>query len=98
MLHSLPAVLEELERCLLVGDDPTPLLGSIRWPDVIDWPRNALEARELKQRLASIHELINGLLAPLRATLMGLNQDAAYQNRGCVQLPSSLSLRFQQSV
>lgn len=98
MLHSLPAVLEELERRLLAGEDPLPLLGSIRWPDVIDWPKTAMEARELKQRLSSISGLINGLQAPLRATLMGLNQDAAYQYRGSVKLPSSLSLRFQESV
>jgi hypothetical protein len=98
MLHSLPAVLDELERRLLAGEDPLPLLGSIRWPEVIDWPQTPLEAREVKQRLSSISELINGLQAPLRAALMGLNQDAAYQNYGGMKRPSSLSPRFQQSV
>jgi len=97
MLHSLPAVLEELERRLVAGDDPQPLLEAIRWPDVIDWPRTAVEARDLKQRLSSISAIINGLQAPIRATLMGLNRDAAYQKRGAV-LPSIVSLRFQQSV
>ena len=97
MLHSLPAVLDELERRLIAGDDPIPLLGAIRWPDVIDWPRSSEDARNLKLRLSSINALINGLQAPLRATLMGLNQSAAYQAVG-VTPPPVLSYRFQDCV
>ena len=98
MLHSLPALLDELERRLLAGEDPVSLVGSIRWPNVIDWPANVQDARKLKQRIAGINLLINGLQAPLRATLMGLNQQAAYQAQGAVPLPKTISLRFQQSI
>ena len=98
MLHSLPALLDELERRLLAGEDPVSLVGGIRWPNVIDWPSDIQEARRLKQRLAGINLLINGLQAPLRATLMGLNQQAAYQSKGSVPLPKTISLRFQQSI
>jgi hypothetical protein len=50
MLHSLPAVLDELERCLVASEDPLPLLGSIKWPEIIDWPKNFKDAKELKLR------------------------------------------------
>jgi len=98
MLHSLPTLLAELEHRLIAGEDPLPLLGSVRWPEVIDWPKDREEALRLRQRLASIQALIHGLQAPLRATLMGLNQEAAYQRKGSIPLPASLSLKFQQSV
>ncbi|HNX94709.1 MAG TPA: hypothetical protein PKL14_06065 [Holophaga sp.] len=98
MLHSLPALLDELERRLLAGEDPISLVGSIRWPNVIDWPADVQAARNLKQRLAGINMLINGLQAPLQATLMGLNQQAAYQAKGSMPLPKTISMRFQQSI
>jgi hypothetical protein len=98
MLHSLPALLDEMERRLVAGEDPMPLLGSIRWPEVIDWPKNVQEAQTLKLRLSSVNALIHGLQAPLRATLMGLNQDAGYQAKGAQPLPRSISLGFQQSA
>ena len=98
MLHSLPTLLSELEHRLIAGEDPLPLLGSVRWPEVIDWPESREEARTLRQRLSNIQALIHGLQAPLRATLMGLNQDASYQRKGSVPLPGSISLKFQQSV
>jgi len=98
MLHSLPTLLDDLERRLIAGEDPLPLLGSVRWPDVIDWPRSREEALRLRQRLGQIQALVQGLQAPLRATLMGLNQEAGYQRRGSIPLPGSISLRFQQSV
>jgi hypothetical protein len=98
MLHSLPALLDELERRLVAGEDPLPLLGSIRWPEVIDWPRDIQESRDMKRRLSNIKELIHGLQAPLRATLMGLDQSASYQNRGGARLPAAVSFRLPQSV
>lgn len=98
MLHSLPAVLDELERRLVIGEDPVSLLGSINWPEMIDWPKNSRESRDLKVRLSNINALIQGLQAPLRATLMGLNQGASYQNRGGVKLPKAISFRLHQSV
>ncbi len=98
MLHSLPALLDELERRLMQGDDPMPLLGSVRWSDVIDWPRSSQEALNLRGRLKSISVLINGLQAPLRATLLGLHQNAAYKAKGGMELPPVISLRIQGSV
>ena len=98
MLHSLPALLDELERRLMAGEDPLPLLGSIRWPDVIDWPRNRKDALNLRVRIGSISALINGLQAPLKATLLGLHQGAAYKAKGAVELPSTISLHIQDCV
>lgn len=98
MLHSLPALLNDLEQRLMAGEDPLPLLASIRWPEVMDWPTSREEATRLKQRLRGITSLLNGLQAPLRATLMGLNQGAPYVAKGGIALPTTLSLRMPQSV
>ena len=98
MLHSLPALLNDLEQHLVKGEDPTGLLGSIRWPEVIDWPTNHQEAARLKAKLRTITTLINGLQAPLRATLMGLNRNSPYVAKGGISLPSTLSLRLHESV
>jgi len=98
MLHSLPALLNELEQRLVQGEDPMPLIASIRWPEVIDWPGNRQEADRLRSRLTTITTLINGLQAPLRATLMGLNQSGPYVARGGMALPGTLSLRLHASV
>ena len=94
MLHSLPALLDDLEQKLMAAEDPMPLLASIRWPEVIDWPKNREEAARLKRKLDGIKVLINGLQAPLRATLMRLNPGATYAARGGPNLPSSISFRF----
>jgi len=98
MLHSLPALLAELEHKLMAAEDPLPLLNSIRWPEVIDWPRNLEDASRLKGRLDSIRFLISGLQAPLRATLMRLNQGSTYAAKGGPNLPPTISLRFGRSV
>lgn len=98
MLHSLPALLDELERRLMEGEDPMPLLGSVRWSDVIDWPRNRQDAVKLRGRLGSISALINGLQAPLQATLLGLHQNAAYKAKGGMEIPSTISVRIQDCV
>ena len=98
MLHSMPALLDELERRLMAGEDPAPLLGSVRWPEVIDWPRDRQEAVKLRGRLGSISALINGLQAPLQATLLGLHQSAAYKSKGGMELPSTISLHIQDCV
>ena len=98
MLHSLPALLDELERRLMTGEDPMPLLGSVRWSEVIDWPRNRQDAIRLRGRLGVISALINGLQAPLQATLLGLHQNAAYKAKGGVELPSTISMRIHDCV
>lgn len=98
MLHSLPALLDELERRLIAGEDPVPLLGSVRWSEVIDWPRNHRDALTLRNRLNGISALLNGLQAPLQATLTGLHQSAAYKAKGGMEIPSTLSFRIQDCV
>jgi hypothetical protein len=98
MLHSLPALLNDLEQKLMAAEDPIPLINSIRWPEVIDWPKNLEEAARLKRKLDGIKFLINGLQAPLRATLMRMNAGATYVAKGGPNLPPVISLRFQRSV
>jgi hypothetical protein len=98
MLHSLPALLDELKRRLIVGEDPLPLLGSIKWPEVIDWPKEPKAAQDLKHRLAGLQELVRGLQAPLRATWLELNPGASYENLGGIKQPRTISYRFHQNV
>jgi hypothetical protein len=98
MLHSLPALLNDLEHKLMAAEDPMALLNSIRWPEVIDWPKTLEEGARIKRKLEGIQFLINGLQAPLRATLMRMNQGATYVAKGGPNLPSTISLRFQRSV
>lgn len=98
MLHSLPALLDELERRLVAGEDPTPLVGSVRWSDVIDWPRSPEESKKLRVKLTSLTVLINGLQAPLQATLRCLTGNAAYQSKGRVPLPRTISMRVEDCI
>ncbi|MDP2876489.1 MAG: hypothetical protein Q8O00_09925 [Holophaga sp.] len=98
MLHSLPAMLDDLERRLIAGEDPLPLLASVRWPSLGGWPQDPIEAQQLKHRISSISSLINGLQAPLQATLLALNQFAGYGAKGAVISPTSLSYRFSEHV
>lgn len=98
MVHSLPALLDDLERRLVKGQDPLPLLASVRWPDLSGWPKDSVEARRMKHRLASLHALITGLQSPLQATLLALNESPGYGAAGKVAVPTSLSLRFSEHV
>lgn len=98
MLHSLPLLLDELEHRLMAGEDPLPLLASVKWPEVVNWPESREEALSLRRRLGRIRALIQGLQAPLQATLMGLNQNASYHARGAMPLPGNLSLGFEGSI
>jgi hypothetical protein len=98
MLHSLPALLNDLERKLVEGRDPLPLINSIRWAEVIDWPRTREDAARLKERLARLTFLINGLHAPVRATLMRMSPEATYVAKGGANLPQVVSFRSGQSV
>ena len=98
MLHSLPALLDELERRLMAGEDPAPLIGTVRWSEVIDWPRTRQETLKMRARLGSISALINGLQAPLKAALLGLDQNPAYKAKGAMELPSTISLRIEDCV
>jgi hypothetical protein len=94
MLHSLPALLDELEHKLKAGENPLPLLASIRWPDVIDWPRGRAEAGQLQQRLQNLGVLLQGLHAPLQATLMRLDPGATYAAKGGYRATAMVSQRF----
>jgi len=98
MVHSLPALLDDLERRLVKGEDPLPLLGSVRWRDLTGWPKDAGEAQQLKQRLSSLHALINGLQAPLQATLLALSESPGYSAGGLVAVPAPISLRFSEHI
>jgi hypothetical protein len=98
MLHSLPALLEELEQKIMLGQDPLPLINGIRWQEVIDWPRTLEEAGRLRKKLDGLKFLINGLQAPLRATLMRLNPGATYMAKGGVRLPGTISFRVANNV
>jgi len=93
MLHSLPALLNELEQKIMASEDPLPLLNSIRWPEVIDWPKTPEEIIWLQGKLGGIKFLISGLHAPLRATLQRLNPGATYAARGGPNLPALISSR-----
>jgi len=98
MLQPLPALLDDLERRLVAGEDPLPLLGTVRWPELAGWPKDPAEARRLKQRLSTISALINGLQGRLRATLLALTYSAGYGAAGTVAVPVSLSLRFSEHI
>ena len=98
MLHSLPAVLDDLERRLMSGEAPLPLIRGIRWPDLVDWPKDLAEARRLKGRIQGLKALINGLQGPVRATLMAMCENPAYQATGRMAPLEGLTFRFQDSV
>jgi len=98
MVHSLPALLDDLERRLVTGEDPLPLLGSVRWRDLTGWPKDSAEAHQMKHRLSSLHALVNGLQAALQATLLAMTESPGYGAGGTVAVPASLSLRFSEHV
>jgi hypothetical protein len=98
MLHSLPALLNDLEHKLIAGEDPLQLLGSVRWQELVGWPTSREEAQRLQVRLRNLKILISTLEAPLRATLMKLNDGATYAARGGMPLPSTVSVRLHQNA
>lgn len=98
MLHSLPALLNDLEARLIAGEDPIPLLATVRWQEVIGWPKDREEALRLQTRLRNLRILISTLEAPLRATLSKLSDGATYAARGGIPLPPTVSLRLHQNA
>jgi len=98
MLHSLPALLDELEQRLVRGEDPVPLLGSFRWQELIDWPKSREEALAMKRRLQSLQTLISGLNAPIQATLAAFSPNLSYQPAGGVPTPRTVSSRLYANV
>lgn len=82
MLHAVPELLDALEARLVRGEDPTALLGGIRWSELVGWPSDAAGALALKRRVSSLQALIMGLQAPLRAALIGLSDSEAYGRDG----------------
>lgn len=98
MLHALPALLDDLEYRLIHGEDPQPLLASVRWSDVMDWPQTREDAIRLKLRLHGLVTLIQGLEAPLRATLAAFGEGHGYQKKGGIPLPKVISSGFHEQV
>jgi hypothetical protein len=78
MLHSVPALVDELEARLVSGGDPLALINSIQWGNLVGWPTNLEEARKLKGRVEAVTTLLQGLQAPIRATVMALNPEVTY--------------------
>ncbi len=98
MLHALPDLLDALETRLVAGEDPMGLLASIRWSELVGWPTDAEGARSVQRKVASIQALVNGLQAPLRATLMGLSGAGAYGRDGHPVAGPALAPRLQSRV
>lgn len=98
MLHSLPALLDELEQQLVRGADPIPLLGSFRWQDLIDWPKTLEDAQVMKRRLHALQTLIQGLQAPVQAALKSLAPDLSYKPMGVVPMAVPVSVRISTHV
>jgi hypothetical protein len=98
MLHSLPAVLKDLERCLIQGEDPLPIIGSIKWSEVIDWPSDLESALQMKRQVSGVSALVNGLNAPLHAALTGLSAYGPYGSSGAVSALKFVSSRLQEHV
>jgi hypothetical protein len=90
MLHAVPDLLDTLEARLIAGENPMGLLSSIRWSELVGWPEDRAGALALQRKVASIQALVNGLQAPLRATLMGLAGDQGYGRNG--QIPGGPAL------
>ena len=79
MLHSVPALVDELEARIVSGQDPMPLLASVDWGQLVGWPVDLAQARRLKWRIGEVMSLLRGVNAPVRATLMALNGEPTYR-------------------
>lgn len=89
MLHSVPALVEELEARLISGQDPLPLLSTVDWGQLVGWPVDLAQAQRLKWRIGQVMSLLHGLNAPVRATLLALNDSATYRpGNGAAEIPS----------
>ena len=78
MLHDLPDLLDALEAQLVHGRDPLPMLTGIRWSELVGWPQDLAQAQALKARLERIRVLLEGLHAPLRATIVQMQEAPVY--------------------
>ncbi len=97
MLHSVPALVDELESRLISGQDPIPLLTSVNWGQLVGWPADLDQARRLKWRIGEVMSLLHGLNAPVRATLLALNGSATYRpGTRRAELPDTF--RFHQEI
>ena len=96
MLHSLPELLDDLEKKLIAGEDPLPLLGTVRWHEIIRWPVDREQALALQVRAQNLKLLVNALEAPVRVTLMKMLPTGTYAMRGGQTLPSTVSIRLHQ--
>ncbi|MCL1892810.1 MAG: hypothetical protein FWG02_01065 [Holophagaceae bacterium] len=95
MLHSLPALLDELERTLIQGEDPMPLISAIRWSEIVDWPKDNEKAGQIRQKIERIGEIITALYSPLRATILALGSDVPYKAKCQAELPKVFTSRIE---
>lgn len=79
MLHSVPALVDELESRLIAGLDPLPLLATVEWRQLVGWPVDLEQARRLKRRIGEVQNLLRGLEAPVRATLATVSGSVTYR-------------------
>ena len=98
MLHAVPELLDALEVRLVEGEDPSVLLSNIRWSELVGWPEDPVNARALKQRIASIQALIMGLQSPLRSALVCLSGSPGYGRNGIPAEAPILPPRLREKV
>jgi len=98
MLHSLPALLDELDRTLLRNEDTVPLISSVRWSEIVDWPKDLEQAKAIREKIARIKEINIQLSSPIRATIMALSSDSPYKMKGAPELPTVYTSRIEASA
>jgi len=98
MLHAVPELLDAIETKLIKGEDPAPLLSNIRWSELVGWPEDLENTLVLKQRIASIQTLLQGLQAPLRAALASLSGSPSYGRGGFPADTSAVAPRLREKA
>lgn len=98
MLHAVPELLDALEARLVKGEDPSTLLSSIRWSELVGWPEDLTAAKVLKQRIAAVQAVLMGLQSPLRSALVSLTSSPVYGRDGIPAEAPALPPRLLEKV
>jgi hypothetical protein len=72
-----------------------PLIGSVRWSEIVDWPKGLDEANSVKHKISRVNEIIMALYSPLRATLAALGSGSTYKAKGDAMLPADMTTRIE---